>query len=38
MRVDFEQDAKDIFMKAKENGENTVIALENFMSDCIDRD
>ena len=37
MRADFEQDAKDIFTKAKENGENVVVALENFMSDCIDK-
>lgn len=37
MRLDFEQDAKEIFMKVKHNGDNAVIALENFMSDCIDK-
>jgi len=37
MRADFEQDAKDIFTEAKENGKNIVVALENFMSDCIDK-
>ncbi|MGW8168394.1 MAG: hypothetical protein ACWGHH_00035 [Sulfurovaceae bacterium] len=37
MRVDFERIAKNVFSKAIKNGESPIIALENCMSDCIDK-